>query len=290
MTVCGVQLSGAIDLYFYEELPPDKRREIERHVRRCSACRDGLAELALIRSSLAALPEIAAPAGGDWTRLMARIEAAIAAPAQAADPRTARVTRPRASARFAIAGLALAAAVTVITAATAHVVHKQAPASITVASHPAMRPPSPVEPAGLEPAGLEPAGLEPAGLEPAGVETAVAQGPEAGLAAVSEQHFERSRLVILGLTARDPRRSSLRDWEYERRMAGSLLDDTRLYKQAAAERGMTSLARVMSDLELVLLQTSLADRQDPATLARLQRLIRKRDLVTRMDVAWLGDR
>jgi hypothetical protein len=46
----------------------------------------------------------------------------------------------------------------------------------------------------------------------------------------------------------------------------------------------------MSDLELVLLQTSLADRQDPATLARLQRLIRKRDLVTRMDVAWLGDR
>jgi hypothetical protein len=280
MTVCGVQLSGAIDLYFYEELPPDKRREIERHVRRCSACRDGLAELALIRSSLAALPEIAAPAGGDWTRLMARIEAAIAAPAQAADPRTARVTRPRASARFAIAGLALAAAVTVITAATAHVVHKQAPASITVASHPAMRPPSPVEPAGLEPAGLEPAGLEPA----------AAQGPEAGLAAVSEQHFERSRLVILGLTARDPRRSSLRDWEYERRMAGSLLDDTRLYKQAAAERGMTSLARVMSDLELVLLQTSLADRQDPATLARLQRLIRKRDLVTRMDVAWLGDR
>jgi hypothetical protein len=280
MTVCGVQLSGAIDLYFYEELPPDKRREIERHVRRCSACRDGLAELALIRSSLAALPEIAAPAGGDWTRLMARIEAAIAAPAQAADPRTARVTRPRASARFAIAGLALAAAVTVITAATAHVVHKQAPASITVASHPAMRPPSPVEPAGLEPAGLE----------PAGVETAVAQGPEAGLAAVSEQHFERSRLVILGLTARDPRRSSLRDWEYERRMAGSLLDDTRLYKQAAAERGMTSLAGVMSDLELVLLQTSLADRQDPATLARLQRLIRKRDLVTRMDVAGLGDR
>jgi hypothetical protein len=280
MTVCGVQLSGAIDLYFYEELPPDKRREIERHVRRCSACRDGLAELALIRSSLAALPEIAAPAGGDWTRLMARIEAAIAAPAQAADPRTARVTRPRASARFASAGLALAAAVTVITAATAHVVHKQAPASITVASHPAMRPPSPVEPAGLEPAGLEPAGLEPA----------AAQGPEAGRAAVSEQPIERSRLVILGLTARDPRRSSLRDWEYERRMAGSLLDDTRLYKQAAAERGMTSLARVMSDLELVLLQTSLADRQDPATLARLQRLIRKRDLVTRMDVAGLGDR
>jgi hypothetical protein len=61
------------------------------------------------------------------------------------------------------------------------VVHKQAPASITAASHPAVRPPSPVEPAGLNTAEVE----------PAGVETAAAQGPEAGHAAVSEQHFER---------------------------------------------------------------------------------------------------
>ena len=40
----------------------------------------------------------------------------------------------------------------------------------------------------------------------------------------------------------------------------------------------------MSDLELVLLQTSLSETTDPATLNRLQRLIRKRDLVTRMEM------
>lgn len=177
-------------------------------------------------------------------------------------------------ARFAVAGLGLAAAVTFITATTARIVRQQGTAPGVVASHaPASQSPA-VVPARFDAANVPGDGTDP--------------GLAAGLAAVSEQHFERSRLVVLGLTARDPRRASARDWEYERRMAGSLLEDTRLYKQAAADRGMTSLAGVMSDLELVLLQTSLADRQDPATLARLQRLIRKRDLVTRMDVAALG--
>jgi hypothetical protein len=272
MTACGVQLSGAIDMYFYDELPPRERREVETHVRRCSACRDVLAELALIRSSLASRPEIAAPAGGDWTRLMDRIEGALAAQsAPGAVGPIAPAARPSARVRFAIAGLALAAAVTLITAATAHIARQQASPSITAASHAAAPPSSPVVMASAETPGA-------------------VHGSETGLAAVSEQHFERSRLVILGLTTRDPRRASSRDWEYERRMAGSLLEDTRLYKQAAAERGMTSLEGVMSDLELVLLQTSMADRQDPATLARLQRLIRKRDLVTRMDVAGLAER
>jgi hypothetical protein len=273
MSACVVQTSGAIDLFFYDELPPGERRDVEAHVRRCSTCREALAELAIIRSSLAARPEIAAPTGGDWTRLMARIEAAIATDARPARIPPIEGVRRRPTARFAVAGLALAAAVTIITATTAHLARRGAPASTAVASH-AAPPPSPA-------------------AAPATFETVTAHaphGPEAGLAAVSEQHFERSRLVILGLTTRDPQRASPRDWEYERRMAGALLEDTRLYKQAAADRGMSSLAGVMSDLELVLLQTSLADRQDPATLARLQRLIRKRDLVTRMEVAGLADR
>jgi len=41
----------------------------------------------------------------------------------------------------------------------------------------------------------------------------------------------------------------------------------------------------MSDLELVLLQTSLTDAPDAATLDRLQRLIRQRDLVSKMEVS-----
>ena len=40
----------------------------------------------------------------------------------------------------------------------------------------------------------------------------------------------------------------------------------------------------MRDLELVLLQTSLTDEQDPASLPQLQRLIQKRDLLEKMDV------
>ena len=35
------------------------------------------------------------------------------------------------------------------------------------------------------------------------------------------------------------------DWAYERQLAGALLDDTRLYKQAAEARGLESLAGVM---------------------------------------------
>jgi hypothetical protein len=47
---------------------------------------------------------------------------------------------------------------------------------------------------------------------------------------------------------------------------------------------MKTLARVMGDLELVLLQTSLADTPDADVLEQIQRLIHKRDLVTKMDV------
>ena len=74
------------------------------------------------------------------------------------------------------------------------------------------------------------------------------------------------------------------DWAYERSLASSLLSDTRLYRMAAEERGLTSLASVMRDLELVLLETSMAQGSDPAELPQIQRLIRKRQLIQKMDV------
>ena len=40
----------------------------------------------------------------------------------------------------------------------------------------------------------------------------------------------------------------------------------------------------MRDLEMVLLQTSMTDSADPSALARLQRLIQKRDLLEKMHV------
>ena len=123
-------------------------------------------------------------------------------------------------------------------------------------------------------------------LQPAAVEPfAHAPSPEAAFTALSEQHFERSKLVVLGLANKDPHHAREADWAYERGLASSLLSDTRLYRQAAEARGMKSLAGVMGDLELVLLQTSLADAPDAEALEQIQRLIHKRDLVTKMEVA-----
>jgi hypothetical protein len=101
---------------------------------------------------------------------------------------------------------------------------------------------------------------------------------------VSEEHFERSKLVVLGLAAKDPARTTSAEWGYERDLAAALLSDTRIYRMAAEDRGLRSIADVMGDLELVLLQASFADVQDPASLAQIQRLIRRRDLVEKMDV------
>ena len=108
---------------------------------------------------------------------------------------------------------------------------------------------------------------------------------DAAFAALSEQHFERSKLVVLGLANKDPHHARGADWAYERGLATNLLSDTRLYRMAAEDRGMKALAGVMGDLELVLLQTSLADAPDDGVLEQIQRLIHKRDLVTKMDVA-----
>jgi hypothetical protein len=111
---------------------------------------------------------------------------------------------------------------------------------------------------------------------------------EAAFASLSEQHFERSKLVVLGIANKDARVASQADWAFERELASSLLTDTRMYRMAAEERGMKTLADVMGDLEIVLLQTSLAGTPDAESLEQIQRLIRKRDLVTKMDVATTG--
>lgn len=126
--------------------------------------------------------------------------------------------------------------------------------------------------------------------EPA-VNTATASPPVPVTAALNQslregsvEHLERSKLVVLGLTARDPRQTSAADWQYERRMAGTLLPDTRLYRLAAQDRGVADVARVMRDLETVLLEASLSDGSDRQALERVQRLIAKRDLVMKMQV------
>lgn len=264
MTPCDVQASGAIELWFYGELDPDERRRIEFHLAVCAECRGALDELKTIRNALATRPVVTAPPGDDWTSLMSRIDLAVAQ--ESRSPAKVVAMPPRS--RPVPAYLAMAAVLTLVTASVTYLArHRESrPVESTVATR--------VEAPSATVAPL-----------PAADPGAPASAPQSDpFAAISEQHFERSKLVILGLASRDPHNSSSSDWAYERQLAGALLDDTRLYKQAAEARGLGPLAGVMSDLELVLLQTSLSDQGDAATLDRLQRLIRRRDLVSKMEM------
>jgi anti-sigma factor RsiW len=266
MTMCAIQESGTIELYFYGELAAAERTRIEAHLPHCRACRAALEELDVIRAALATRPAVAGPASGDWTTFMARLDAAVqtadqgavAAPADRAAVVVPFEARP-APARGSFIGLLATAALLALVAL-----------SVLLASR-----------AGRQMLAEPGAALEPARL----ADAAGAEGPKyAGLVSVGARHLERSKLVVLGLATREPRESDVADWTYERELATSLLNDTRLYRMAAEQRGLTSLAGVMRDLELVLLQTSMAEAGDATALPQIQRLIRKRGLVEKMDV------
>jgi hypothetical protein len=200
---------------------------------------------------------------------MSRLEVAVQAPVAGAHASHAAHSAGQRRHSFA-AYMAMAALLSLVTMSVAYVFR-------TTGS------PGPTAPAGSS-AAIDPA--LPASPAPEAV-PASAGADRAGnsaFAALSEQHFERSKLVVLGLASKDPRRAMAADWAYERQLASTLLSDTRLYRLAAEERGLKNIARVMGDLELVLLQTSVDDQPDPSTLEQIQRLIAKRDLVTRMDV------
>ena len=252
---CQVQASGTIELYFYGELPLAERADIQSHVQQCAECRAALEDLSVIRAALAVRPDVATPPGGDWSGFMTRLNTRIAQEATAVDAAPAKVLAMPLRRRVApyLAAAAVLALVTV---------------SVTLMSRRTVVDP-PVELA---------AGPRPGPVVRA-VNSAAASDP--ALAAVSDQHFERSKLVVLGLATKDAREA---DWDYERELAGTLLSDTRLYRLAAEERGMQSLAGVMRDLELVLLQAAMSEQHDAASLEQLQRLIRRRDLITKMDI------
>jgi Putative zinc-finger len=252
MNTCSTRPPEAVELYFYGELTEAERARMAAHLRGCRACRQALEDLTLIRAALAAQPHAAAPAGGDWTRFMSRLQAATVDAHAAHSPR-------RTSARRApvAAGLAAAALFALVTIAVLMAIRQ--PAS------PRSEPTAAVSPVSLSPA--------PDAAAPA----------HAALVQMSEAHFERAKLVVLGLATKEPSHRA-EDWDYERRLATTLLDDTRLYRQAAEESGLKTLAGVMRDLEVVLLQTAMSERPDADSLAQLQRLIGRRDLITKMNV------
>ena len=271
MSACHLQASGSIELFFYEELTGDERESVKRHLSGCAECRRALEELTVIRAALDTRPVIDAPPDGDWTPFMTRLEAAVRGEAEA--PAAAHPLVPSPRRRRVIAAFAAAAVLALVTTTVFVLVRDRGTSDVPAAGRvPVVGVPD--SQPGPQPAAEGPrtaAGSPPVALDPA-------------LASVSDRHFKRSKLVVLGLATKDPADATAADWQYERTLATSLLDDTRLYRQAAEERGMKTLADVMRDLELVLLQTSMSEEPDAASLAQLQRLIRRRDLITKMEV------
>lgn len=254
---CTVQESGVIELFFYDELDATERARVGEHVRECRACAAALDDLAMIRAALAQRPNVDAPEGGDWSGFMTRLDMAVRTSEPAAVQITSRVaTLPvrRPVARPYIGLLATAALLAIVSISVMFVARQRS----------------------LQPDAGETVLNAPAAVETVPIATS-------GLRSAGEKHFERSKLVVLGLAARESAETSAADWAYERELATSLLNDTRLYRMAAEDRGMNALAGVMRDLELVLVETSMAEETDPVALEQIQRLIRRRGLIQKME-------
>ena len=96
--------------------------------------------------------------------------------------------------------------------------------------------------------------------------------------------LDRARVVLAGLAGKTEGDS----WALERQMAARLLPEVALIRQAASLRGRDDLDDILRDVETLLLQASYAERDDAETLARLRRMIDRRDVLMRLSVAAAG--
>jgi hypothetical protein len=254
MTACDLD----VVLYFYEEMDAADRVRATAHLRECAACRQRLEDLHAIRRALSERPAVDAPPAGDWSGFMRRLDVAAGVTrARAVSPPTAVLERD--GRRWSVRHLVPLAAMIAIVAI-----------GILLAAR-------------FKPAVVAP-GVPPTLNTVPTIAATSPRTPERALREITAEHLERSKLVVLGLAARDPQQTTAEDWLYERKLAGTLLDDTRLYRMAAQDRGVSDVARVMRDLETVLLEASLSDNQDKDALQRVQTLIARRDLVVKMQV------
>lgn len=114
------------------------------------------------------------------------------------------------------------------------------------------------------------------------VEHAAATSPaDAAIADAGGSGLDRARLVLAGLAAKDEGAA----WALERDLAARLLPEVALIRQAAALRGGDDLGDLLMDVEALLLQASYAETDDAETLARLRRMIERRDVLMRLSVA-----
>jgi hypothetical protein len=264
MSVCELFASADVELYFYGELDAVDRARVEMHVRACESCRQRVEDLHAIRRVLASRPVVDAPPAGDWSGFMHRLDERAA---QSPAPSNLRTVEPRVHGTVEPPDVGTAAPWNLRTVMALAAMLALVTIGVIVAAR--FRPAPATQVAVHEPAAVAPA--------------AVTARPDRALREGSVEHLERSKLVVLGLATRDPHARAA-DWEYERTLAGSLLSDTRLYRQAAVEDGVSDVERVMRDLETVLLEASMSDAHDRAALERVQRLIARRDLVVKMQV------
>ena len=291
MKRCELVDTADIEMYFYGEFDPIDRARVETHLRGCEPCRQRLEDLHAIRHALASRPVVDAPPAGDWSGFMRRLDSAVAREAAPANVRTfeprdsvGAVREPPITGREPSTTVADPWNLRAVFALAAMF------ALVTIGVLMAMR----FKPAADTPLAVKAPITEPvtakAGNADAAPATSLVRSPRAdrALREGSVEHLERSKLVVLGLATRDPRGARAQDWQYERALAGSLLSETRLYRQAALQDGASDVARVMRDLETVLLEASMSDRKDRDALERVQRLIAKRDLVVKMQVMAAG--
>jgi len=269
MTTCAFADTPDIELYFYDELSAEDRNRVGAHVRSCAACRQRLDDLHAIRRALAEAPVVDAPLAGDWSGFMRRLDVAVGL-SHSQPPARGVVLEPRGRTWTARHLVALAATLAIVTTGVflASRVRLQRPASTVAVGGGSTSTPGAVDPSPTA----------------TGEKASVAKAEDRALREGSAEHLERSKLVVLGLAARDPHQTRAADWQFERELAGTLLPETRLYRLAAQERGVADVAHVMRDLETVLLEASMTDGRDRESLGRVQRLIARRGLVTKMQI------
>jgi hypothetical protein len=253
MNPCALAESPDVELYFYGELETADRARVETHLGGCAECRGHLEDLYAIQRALLSRPTVDAPPAGDWSGFMRRLDDNVRHAPQAPGQVAAVETASRFwSTRHVIALAAMLALVTIGAVIASRVRTIPSP-PVALNEVPAVVPDRHAE-----------------------------QTRERALREGSAEHLERSKLVVLGLATRDPRQTTAADWQFERQLAGTLLSQTRLYRLAAQESGVSDVAGVMRDLETVLLEASMTERADRESLQRVQRLITRRDLVSKM--------
>jgi hypothetical protein len=277
MKACELSDTPDVELYFYDELDEAGRARVAGHLRGCPTCRQRLDDLHAIRLALVDEPVVEAPPAGDWSGFMRRLDETVGVKAAGRRP---PAVLERAGATWRVRLFVAVAATLAIIAMGAFMAARIRERRPDIVAHSLPASPGIVSPG--SPTTPDPSGAKPEPSSATGA--AAALTPAAALREVSAEHLERSKLVVLGLAARDPRTTRPSDWQYERKLAGSLLPDTRLYRLAAQERGAVDVAHVMRDLETVLLEASMSDSTDRESLARVQRLIARRGLVTRMQM------